>query len=985
MAGVVDIWHPGPPSMSLAAAILALLAPPVPAQEPGEVDFRRDVEPVLAAACHECHGPTRHAAGLRLDQRAAALAGSFLGRQPVIEPGDAEASELLYRVETDDPDERMPPEGAGLSEAQRATLRRWVEQGAPWPDDGEEARWPAKHWSFQRPRRPQPPAVGDPAWVREPLDRFVLARLEEAGLAPAPEADRRTLIRRLSLDLTGLPPTPEEIAAFLADPAPDAYERLVDRLLASPHYGERMARGWLDLARYADTDGYEKDNDRTAWPYRDWVVHAFNEDLPFDRFTLEQLAGDLLPDAGVDQLVATGFHRNTMVNQEGGTDPEEFRVEAVKDRVDTTATVWMGLTMACAQCHNHKYDPVSQREYYEMFAVFNQTEDTGNLQTPVVEAPPAGLRPVLEEGRARIAALEQRLATITPELGREMRAWEDGLRARLALEEAAAPRWSPWEYAGPFPAPADQTVYTAPGPPETAPEEVHWAARPEWEDGRVHTFADQTAPAAHYLRRTVEVSAAADWTWTFGSDDSIRVFLDGTEVLGREVARGAAVDQDRLELELAPGRHELLVKIGNTGGVTGFAFRVLPAGLTPAQATLLRVPWTERTPLDQKPLDDLFLANTPSLAPVREELEAARAGLPAVPTAMVMRERAEPRPTHLLEKGNFLLPGEPVGPGLPAVLTAAVPAEIEDRADLARWLTDPDHPLTARVAANRIWQHHFGRGLVATPENFGTQGDLPSHPQLLDWLATEYVRLGWSTKAMHRMIVCSATYRQASATTAAKTAADPENRLLSRGPRFRLGGEELRDLSLAAAGLLEPALGGPSVFPPQPAGYDNGTYAGDRWRTSEGPDRYRRSLYTFWRRTSPYPVYQLFDAPSREVCVTRRVRSNTPLQALSQFNEQTAVEAAAGLARRMAEAGDDAAGLDLGHELCTARLPRPEEAELLLGLLAEERARFAAEPQQLEALRASSHGLLDGVTAADAAWFLVANVLLNLDETLTLG
>ena len=887
--------------------------------EPGQtgVDFEAQIRPLLEARCHDCHGPSKHAAGLRLDQRAAALAGSFLGKEPVIVPGDPEDSELVYRVETDDEDDRMPPDGPALTAEETRLIRSWVEQGAAWPEDGEQARWPARHWAYRAPRRPEPPAVADPAWCRNEVDRFVLARLEAAGLAPSPEADRRSLIRRLSLDLTGLPPTPQQVAAFLADPAPDAYERLVDRLLASPHYGERMARGWLDLARYADTDGYEKDNERSAWPYRDWVVRAFNDDLPYDQFTLEQLAGDLLPGATLDQRVATGFHRNTMVNQEGGTDPEEFRVEAVKDRVDTTATVWMGVTLGCAQCHNHKFDPFSQRDYYRFFAYFNSTADGGNAQAPVIEAPPPALRAELERGRAEIADLEGRLATVTPPLRREMRAWEGGLRQRLEAERAAETAWSAWAYAGPYAPPAGEPVYAFAAPPERpeAAAEVAWRPRPEWADGQVHAFADTAAPAAHYLSRSVELAAPARLALSFGSDDSLRVWVDGEEVLGREVARGAALDQDVVEVELTAGHHQLLLKVGNTGGATGFAFRVLPAGLPPALAVLVEVPETERTPIDQQRLEARFLAGAPSLEPLRAELAAARAALPAAPTAMVMQELPEPRPSFVLDKGNFLLPAEPVEPGVPGALNGRIGAAPADRAELARWLTRPDHPLTARVAVNRAWQHHFGAGLVATPENFGTQGEPPSHPGLLDWLATEFPRLGWSHKALHRLIVSSAAYRQSSRTTAARLEADPANRLLSRGPRMRLGGEELRDLNLAVSGLLEPQLGGPSVYPPQPAGYDKGTYAGDRWRTAEGAGRYRRSLYTFWRRTSPYPVYQLFDAPSREFCATRRERSNTPLQALAQFNEQSAVEAAAGLALRLAGAAAlaaDQAGLQCG-------------------------------------------------------------------------
>ncbi len=760
----------------------------------GRVDFVRDIQPLLAR-CTNCHGIEKQESGLNLQTRRAAFAGGDNGK--VILAGNAKGSRLYQLVAGEDPDLRMPPAGEGepLTAAQMEQLRLWIEQGANWPDSADGAG--GGHWAYRPPQRPEPPTVQDAGWPKNAIDHFILARLEREGLRPAPPLDRARWLRRVSLDLIGLPPTVEEVDAFLADGSDEAFEKAVDRLLASPHYGERWARPWLDLARYADTHGFEKDPHRSIWPYRDWVIQALNRDLPFDQFTIEQLAGDLLPTATVEQRIATGFHRNTMVNTEGGVDAEEYRHLAVVDRVNTTATVWLGTTLACAQCHTHKYDPFTQREYYRLFAFFNSNAD-----------------PSTSEG-----------------------------------EQLAVP--------------------------------------------------------------SAEQKGAIE-----------------------ELARYAAV-----------------------GG------------------------------------------QSPALQPLREQIASLQKKIESeIPKTLVMRELAAPRETHILARGNFLNPGDKVTPGVPAVLNPlAASNSLPNRLDLARWLVDPGNPLTARVAVNRAWEQFFGRGLVLTSEDFGTKGQPPSHPELLDWLATELVRDQWSLKRLHRRIVLSATYRQSSQVGRELLERDPDNRLLARGPRVRLEAEMVRDQALAASGLLSRKVGGPSVMPPQPDGLWNSPYSGEQWVTSQGEDKYRRGLYTFWKRTSPYPAFVSFDAPSREFCVVRRPRTNTPLQALTTLNDPAFVEAAQGLARRVLEKSpaDDRARLTQAFRLVLARAPEADEVERLQALLESELARFRAAPAAAEQMLAGAARTDPAKAAAPsppsldraawAAWTVVANVLLNLDEALTKG
>jgi hypothetical protein len=915
----------------LVAAALAWTAAQEPTAAP--VDFTRDVLPILEQHCFDCHGSATHKAGLRLDQRAAALAGARYGKEVVIVPGAREQSELWLLVSSGSDDERMPPADAAvpaLTPAQIATLGRWIEEGAAWPDDGRPAVWPAKHWAFAAPRAQTPPAV---AGATHPVDAF-LAAARDPAQAPAPPADRATLLRRAALDLTGLPPTLAELDEFLADERADAWPHALARLLASPHYGEHQARWWLDLARYADSHGYEKDGDREMGRWREWVIEAFNADLPYDEFGILQLAGDLLPDATPEQILATGFHRNTMLNEEGGTDDEEFRVAAVHDRVATTATIWLGSTLACAQCHDHKYDPFSQEDYYLFFALFDDTADGGKTAGPTVALPYR--RDAAELARITAAVAELRAEVAAAGADAEPRDW-DWLQGHEA-PPAARSEWS-----------------AAP-----AQDAERGAVREQTAEGIVQHFVERTALAPALLAedrlyawvrldparppRTVMLQFHQDGSWehrAYWGEDTIPWGGQGGEQPAHHRAGDLPAAGEWIRLEIAPAA----VGLAPDRALDGIAFTQHGG----------RAWWAEA---------GVASAHAASLA-ARARILTLEASRPLPPTTMVLQRRSEPRVTHVLLKGSFLAPGAPVASGLPA-LFATPERPIRDRLELARWLSSRENPLAARVVVNRVWHEVFGRGLVETVEDFGTQGSPPAHPELLDWLACWFMDDGWSLKRLHAMLLGSETYRRASTVDATALAADPLNLGLARAPRLRLPAETVRDVALAASGLLVREIGGPSVMPFQPAGVDNAPYAGDRWRTADGPQRWRRGIYTFWRRSAPYATFAVFDAPSREFACTRRARSNTPLQALALLNDPACWEMAEALGRRMrTEAGpEDAARLAHGFRLCTAQRPDEEELGVLLELLAAERA---------------AHG------DEERAWALVANVLLNLDATMVKG
>jgi len=820
--------------------ILPLLVGSAAAAEP--VDYLRDVKPILAKNCYACHGADKQRSGLRLDSAASLLRGGNAG--PAVVPGKGADSRIVKAVTGTDGVKAMPPKGARLTPPQVAVIRAWIDAGAAGPatEATQVSTRKSDHWSFQPAGRAAVPAVKDTARARNPIDHFILARLEKEGIAPSPEADRVTLIRRLSLDLTGLPPTPREVDDFVNDRAPDAYDRLVDRLLASPHHGERAGRWWLDQARYADSNGYSIDAARSIWPYRDWVIAALNRDLPFDQFTIEQLAGDLLPGATQEQKVATGFHRNTQINQEGGIDLEQFRVESIIDRVNTTGAVWLGLTIGCCQCHDHKFDPITQREYYEFFAFLN------NADEPTLELGSPAEVEQRKAARGRIATLQKQLKPLDPTSPAGEDRWEKDLTTDLR---------------------------------KLLPADIQ-AILDVVENGRTPEQKEKLSAA---YRKT----------------DQARHVL-ATLGIGSPLARAANVY----------------------------------VGL-------------RRIELDQ-------------------QLTELKATAPAGPTTMVLQERKLPRTTQVLLGGDFTRKGAQVGPGVPAILPPLAPrgrgvggeGSPSTRLDLARWLVDQRNPLTARVIVNRLWQHYFGLGLVETDNDFGTQGTPPSHPELLDWLATEFVRQGWSLKAMHRLIVTSATYRQSSRARPDLMTVDARNRLLARQVRLRPDAEFVRDVALEASGLLSRKLGGPSVFPPQPDGLYRFTQLDKNWKPSAGPDRYRRGLYTFFYRSAAHPSLTVFDAPDASSACTRRNRSNTPLQALTLLNDQGQYEFARALAARVLREGgaDDGDRLRYAFRLCLARAPNEREQQRLAELLARE-----------------------GRTGE--AWVTVARVLLNLDEFIT--
>jgi hypothetical protein len=1010
-------------SILVRAQAPASQAPPAP---PQAIDFGRDIQPIFEKYCAECHGRSKARAQLRLHSPEWIRKGGQSG--PAVVPGDSHSSELMRRVLEPNDDDRMPLDADPLPAETIGQLRAWIDQGAQMPAGNAAAAAIDEHWAYKKPVRPEPPAVSQTGWPRNPIDRFVLARLEREQLTPSPEASRATLLRRVSLDLIGLPPTPAELDAFLADTAPDAYERAVDRLLASPHYGERWARPWLDLARYADTNGYEKDNRRDIWKYRDWVINAFNRDLPFDQFTVEQIAGDMLPNATVEQKIATGFHRNAMTNEEGGVDPEESRYEVLVDRTNTTATVWLGTTLGCAQCHNHKYDPFTQKDYFRLLSFFangdfdgksfgdgtRYFEPTLDLATPEQEA-------ARKELQAEIDKLDQQLKTSTPE-GREAQArWEESLRAAQTAWTALTPQEVNATNGVVLRIQTDGSVLASGANSPLTTYTVTATAKVAQMTGiRIETLPDPSLPRGgpgrdgygHFRVTGLRISAAPAEAGskvepvafkTVKVDDSAAAF-DPAELLGEKPsgyarksgswAINAMRDTDRLPRNAVlaaatpfgfPSGTRLQIRIDHLDGTIGQGigrFRIWVtdaanplegADLAPRLRKVLAVPAGERTTAQADELAAVFRTTTPLLKETRDALAAKRKALAdlKIPSTLVMREHVSfERPSFELRvRGSFSAKGERVYAGTPRALPPMRDDLAINRLGLARWLVDPNNPLVTRVAVNRLWEQIFGRGLVETSEDFGSQGSPPTHQELLDWLATEFVAKKWSQKALLRTIVLSAAYRQSSAVPTALAERDPYNRLFARGPRVRLEAEMIRDVTLAVSGLLSEKISGPSVFPLQPDGIWNMPYNSDKWTVSQGEDRFRRSLYTFWRRTSPYPSFMTFDATSREFCTVRRVRTNTPLQALTLLNDPASFEAARALAGRMVAGGTTpATRASTGVKLVLTRPSQPQEVERLVALYEQELAQYRKRGESEPEL---------------AAWTMVANVLLNLDEAIT--
>ncbi len=1012
----------------------------------GKIDFARDIQPIFANHCFKCHSAKKASGQLRLDTKTLAMKGGISGA--VIIPGNSKESLLLRRILGTDGgtggEARMPMGGPPLNPSEINLIRNWIDLGANWPGVEQDSEL-KKHWSYVKPVRPQLPEVKHKNWVRNPIDSFILARMEKENLPPSKEADRVTLLRRVYLDLIGLPPSPQEVDDFLADSSPEAYEKAVDRLLVSPHFGERWARPWLDLARYADSHGYEKDRPRTMWKYRDWVIDAINKDMPFDQFTIEQLAGDMLAKPSNDQLIATGFHRNTMLNQEGGVDDEEARWETIIDRVNTTATVWLGSTIACAQCHNHKYDPFSQKEYYKLFAFFDSHEynllvmpgSEGWVIEPELELPTPEQAVKRKEMLEAIKSLEAKLKTSSPELDAARAKWLDELRKEpgqwIALDPVAfnsaggtkLEKLADKSLLAKGDHPVEETYsITAQIPPSL----------PRMTALRLEVMADESLPHGgpgrdpygNFVLSGIEVFAASNRVKlanaaandSIGRPDLKQLFSNDPQTGKSGWMIDATRDEKRLNREIVFTCAEpispqagmtLTIKVRQIGRVVAQGLGRIRLSVTSSDhpESIVSLPVRFRPLLDlsveklsqpqRQALSDQFLQTTPILKRERDRLRELRTGLEnlGIVKAQIIREKPSfERPsTELRERGNYMSRGERVYAATPAILHSWPEDAPYNRLGLARWLASKENPLTARVMVNRFWEAIFGRGIVETSEDFGAQSSPPTHPELLDWLAVEFMQperggAAWGMKRMIRLIVTSATYRQDSSVKPSLLERDPYNRLLARGPRFRLEAEIIRDSALAASGLLSPRIGGQAVYPRQPEGIWMNPYDGSsiKWTTSKGEDLYRRSLYTFIRRTAPYPMMTTFDATSREYCTVRRVRTNTPLQALNLLNDGAVFEMASALARRMMTEVSGAIDerMTFGFRLCLARKPGETEVRRLAELFR----------QQLEIYRLDLEGakkIAQGSGAADnkgdpaevAAWTMVANVLLNLDEMLS--
>ena len=1089
-------------SLSAPLAWILTVPPTALAAEPPTkpVDFNREIRPILSDNCFKCHGPDEkmRMAKMRLDE----TEGLFVDRggYKIIVPGNSAQSKIYQKISSPNAALRMPPvySGKSLTPRQIELIKQWIDQGAKWETQ----------WSFVAPKRPPVPEVKDKAWVRNPIDSFVLARLEAEGLKPSEAADKATLLRRVSFDLTGLPPTPAEVDSFVADKSPDAYEKRVDQLLASRHYGERMAMEWLDLARYSDTHGYHIDSLRQMWPWRDWVIKAYNQNMPYDQFTIKQLAGDLLPNATLDDKIATGFNRNNMINFEGGAVPQEYHAEYIIDRASTTATVWLGLTMGCARCHDHKFDPIRQKDFYQMVAYFNTIPERGldgflGNADPVLPLPTAAQQHRLDEMNAQLrstlAALpEKEILAQRNDWQKTALAWmaepssegliayyplegnladasgqhHDGkaVRGELVYDEGKVGKAAEFSgetqvsfgnigdfdrsdrfalalWARTSPASAMKFVQkrdssenwqgyeiAIDNPAYNRPQKglFHFVVRlaAKWPDNAIEVRTRLRYSAAMFPNLVVDYDGS-------GKASGVKFYVNGKPAL-------AEVVKDNLTGSF---RTEAPFEIGNKANGKPFEgelddLRIYNRGVNDQEAEALGIRMPVRSVLVElagKPAPEIAAlqpekppaeaeigeeqkAETPEAkakrlqgehqaalseyylkyaAPEKDrrlyaqlvELRGQKSELEdSITSVMVMTEMKKPRDTFILGRGQYDNPQEKVAPGVPAFLPPLPPGAQANRLALANWLVDPKNPLTARVAVNRYWQYCFGTGIVKTAEDFGSQGEQPSHPQLLDWLATEYAGNGWDTKAMIRLIVTSSTYRQSSRETREMADRDPENRLLARGPRFRLPAEMVRDNALDVAGLLDTRIGGPSVYPYQPKGLweemaFGGGFSAQSYTPSTGEDLYRRSMYTVWKRTVPPPSLTTFDAPDREKCTARRTITNTPLQALVLLNDPTYVEASRVLAEKtISQAGrDPQKRVDYAFRLVTEREPQPQERAVLLTLAREELAEYRRDkPSAMKLIgvgEAKRNPKLD--PAELAAWTTVASTILNMDETIT--
>ena len=1024
---------------TIQCSLLVVLTAPMTLAEDASIDFRRDIKPLFTKHCGSCHGVDKQEGGLRLDHGATALRGGDSG--PLLEPKQREKSELWSRITSDDESLKMPPPYEEnihpLSAEDIAAIGRWIDAGAVWPDDGKKLVVKTDHWAYQPLQKTAVNDLPTSAWVQNDIDRFVLAKLQEAGVEPSPRADKYVLLKRLYFDLTGLPPTPNEVDEFLNDQSADSYERVVDRLLESPHFGERWGRHWLDKARYADSDGYEKDRPRpNAWRYRDWVIDAINDDLPVDDFTIQQLAGDLLPNATANEKLATAFHRQTLTNTEGGTDQEEFRVAAVFDRVDTTGTVWLGLTVGCAQCHSHKYDQISQAEYYQLFAFFNNGDETNTEVARSAEELANYEREKVAHDKL-LAAHAEKIHNAKQEFRTTLDLWIDELQQRLAKADPNRIEFHPLEVievkstgGTTFEIQPDGSYLATGKNPASATYTIIAKADQKDITGlRLRTLADANLPSrgpgrvAHgnFVLNEIQVQSSEKQDFKKATPQPIQSAtadysqngwavigaFDGQPKTGWAVSpkRGAdhhaeivfqsPVNSDEksnwLKIELHQnygsqhtiGRFQLEARTGTKPG-DGVPNEIL---------NIVQLPPEERTETQTKAILEYAFANSDAgrvLLKQQEQLKKKTPKSPYMSVRVISQRMKNPRQTHLLRRGDFLQPQGKIEPDTLAVLpplTTRDPNSPPDRLDFSRWLVSDENPLTPRVLVNHLWRPLFGRGLVPTINDFGVRGEPPTHPRLLDDLATRFrTEFGWSRKQLIKYIVMSATYQQSSQVRPELAERDPQNNWLARQNRFRVEAELVRDIYLAASGLLSRKVGGPSVFPPMPSDVAALSYANNfRWKTSEGGDRYRRGMYTFFKRTAPHPNLTTFDCPDGNTTLVERRASNTPLMALTTLNNLVFVEAAQALAKRLLTefpSDDDETRIRQGFELCTARPATSESVAVFQKLLESAREYYEAHPESAAELT-KLHRADDKSVEESAAWVVVARMMLNLDEVIS--
>ena len=952
---------------------------------PAKVDYNRDIKPILSNNCYACHGPDakRVKAGLRLNSFRGATTELKSGERAIV-PGDLVESALVYRITAKDVDERMPPADSNkkLTARQVALLKKWVEQGGEY----------AKHWAYVPPKKAAAPKVEQKGFTQNDIDRFVLARMKGKGFAPAKAADRRTLIRRVSFDLTGLPPTWAEVQAFVNDKSPDAYRKLVDRLLASKHYGERMAVYWLDMVRYADTIGYHSDNHETKPLYRDYVINAFNDNLPFDRFTREQIAGDLIKNRTGPQLIASGYNRLNMNTREGGAQPKEYTAKYLADRVRNASTVWMASTLGCSECHDHKFDPFTSKDFYSFGAFFADLQETPVGAQKATKVP-------LPRDKEKLGAIDAAIAALTKQLeGTDVSTgqakWEASQKAAAANSVAL----SPWHRIGPFGAPnfdqahAKSFVNEAAVDLKKAHGKLKWAEAKNLIDGKVHTLTG--ANSAHYFYRTIQSGSARPLELSLGSDDSFRIWLNGKLVADKKISRGVAPDQDKVKVSLVSGENKLLLKVANGGGGFGFYFKAQQVTLPGAVVTALKIDAAKRTPAQKASIAAHYRTLAPELATLRQKISGKNAektaAINANPTSLVSVSMAKPRMVRVLPRGNWLDDtGEIVQPAVPEYLKLGKASEGRaSRMNLANWIIARDNPLTARVMVNCLWAMFHGRGLAMPLDDFGSQGSPATHPALLDWLAIEFMDKGWDVKHLVKLMVTSGTYRQSSVASKANMVTDPYNLWLARQGRWRLEAEMVRDNALAVSGLLVKTIGGGSVKPYQPAGYwAHLNFPKRSWKADAGDALYRRGMYTYLCRTFMHPSLAAFDAPSREECTVERVRSNTPQQALVLLNDPTYVESARIFAERiLRESGKTAqARITFAYQQALHRQPQARELELLTAVATKHLKQYQDDAAAADALLKVGAKPADGKLnkAELAAWTSIARVVLNLHETIT--